>query len=111
MNLAHTYALALKDTDIKKVVAYMKAKGHLSLLPQILRIMERSPQRGDVLTVAKEEDIAGAQKRFPEAEVSVDPRIVGGFLLRKAGRVTDATYRKALVNIYTAVTHPLAPST
>lgn len=104
MTLAHNYALALKDMDVGKVVAYMKERGHVSLLPRVVRIMERNARSGDALTVAKQEDVAGARKRFSEADVSVDPRIVGGFLLRRKGRVIDATYRKALVNIYKAVT-------
>ena len=65
MNLAHTYAEVLKEVDttagVDRVIARMKEKGHLSLLPQVAAILKRSEASSDtVVTVAK----AGDEKKI-----------------------------------------------
>lgn len=102
MSLAGNYATLLREgTEPGKVLAYMKAKGHLTLLPQVARLIEREKEgAGDSVLVAKEKDAADAKRRFPGAKVVIDPRVVGGYLAKVGGTVVDATYRKALVSIY-----------
>ena len=100
MSLASNYAAVMKDLEVKKVVAYMKSKGHLSLLPQVLNILERGTGDTDVVRVARKEDLHLVEKKFPGATMVVDPTIVGGYLARKGSKLIDATYRKTLVTIY-----------
>lgn len=119
MNLAHAYAKLIQDASesgaarvfVDKLVAHMKAKGHLSLLPQVLRVLDRMPNSNEaVVTVKSEEDV----RRFKEEmkaflsengytdkpRVVVDPNIVGGFTARAGGKMLDRSFRSALVNIY-----------
>lgn len=101
MTLAHNYATVLKDgSKVAQVLAHMKAKGHLSLLPQVVRILSREIHTGEVVTVAHEKDAT----HFKHAKVVIDPRVVGGHIHRNGSTVTDASYRTALVTLYKAVT-------
>ncbi len=101
MSLAQNYAAIIEEgMPTEKVVAHMKTKGHLSLLPRILRILERAKTAEETITVAREADTAKISKKFPNARVVIDPKIVGGWFAKKGTAVTDATYRKALVSIY-----------
>jgi hypothetical protein len=85
MSLASNYVQVLKEgVDEKKVVAHMKAKGHLSLLPTVLRILKREKQRPETVTITAKDD----------------PRIVGGTITLKGFTLIDASYRKALVDLY-----------
>jgi hypothetical protein len=106
MSLASNYAALLSSgTEPDAVLAYMKQKGHLSLLPHIARLLEREAGvAGDTVLVAKEGDVRTAQEKFPSARVQQDPRVVGGYLAKVGGKIIDATYRRALVNIYKQVT-------
>lgn len=116
MSLATYYAhlIHLHDTAsyATKVVAYMKKKGHTTLLSQVVRILERMPKKeGGVLTVARKAD---AKKFHPHIEqvggqsdsvrVVVDPSIVGGYIAQKGPTLLDASYRRALVQLYQNVT-------
>lgn len=95
------YATVLREgADAEKTIAYMKAKGHLSLLPRIVALMERQKTSDSTVVVAREEDVAHAKKEHPEADIVVDPQIVGGMLVRKGSVLLDATYRRSLVEIY-----------
>ncbi|MEK7063482.1 MAG: hypothetical protein AAB955_02205 [Patescibacteria group bacterium] len=84
MSLAKNYAAVFKTLDSKKVLVYMKQKGHLRLLPQIVRILEREKVRPASITVTAKDD----------------PRIVGGSYTLDGYTLTDRTYRTALVNLY-----------
>jgi len=54
MNLAQNYARILRDgVDAAKTLAYMKARGHLSLLPQVVRMLEREQGRNDSVKRAR----------------------------------------------------------
>lgn len=120
MSLAHAYAEVIMTAEeegqgavfAEKVLTFMKHRGHLSLVPEIARIIERTPVRGGtVLTVA---DTASEKKfsneirealRTLKAEdlkqtVVVDPRAVGGFSLRAGSTIVDKTFRTALVSLY-----------
>lgn len=114
MNLAHAYASVLRENpsadNVKQTLAYMKSRGHLSTLPQVVRILEREKGANEaVVTVAREsdvkkfrEDIAKALTELGESEhsIAVDPHVVGGYIVRGRSKAIDRTYRKALVSIY-----------
>ena len=112
MNLAHAYANALESLNttqaVEQVIARMRLKGHLSLLPQGLNILERNDSATTaVLTVAKKEDanryltkvstVGGDEKT---ARIVVDPRTVGGYMARSGNMFVDATFRCSLVSLY-----------
>jgi F0F1-type ATP synthase delta subunit len=113
--LARTYANVLKELGeggVKKTLSYMKVRGHLSLLPEIVRILEREPAKPDaIVTVAKESDVKKLSSRIATALASlgksgtkpslrIDPRSVGGFSARAGSRSIDQSYRSALISIY-----------
>lgn len=100
MNLVQRYAQVLKEVDTKKVLAYMRARGHLSLLPKVVKQLEREPQKGDTVVVAHEKDVSKMKRKFSDAHIVVDEKIVGGYIARSGTMVTDASYRHALVTLY-----------
>lgn len=120
MNLPQTYAKLIQGIPaeearafVPKLVAYMKSRGHLSLLPHVLRILDREPKEKNaaVVTVAKESDSKKFASRVKEAlallkaedaraVTLVDPKAVGGFSVRAGGRLIDRTFRTGLVSIY-----------
>ncbi|MEK7613949.1 MAG: F0F1 ATP synthase subunit delta [Patescibacteria group bacterium] len=114
MSLAHYYATIIaplrEGGKIDEVIAYMKKRGHESLLPQVARIIERTPDSDQIqLTVASEKE---GKKFVPHAlhlgegtvETKVDPSIVGGYVVRKGGSLIDASYRRTLVSLYQKIT-------
>lgn len=100
-----------------KLIAYMKAHGHVSLLPAILRRVERTARSADsaVVTLAHASDaktlapkIAGALSTLGvegDYALSVDENIVGGYSVVARHKVIDQTYRKALVDLYQRITN------
>ncbi len=104
MSLAKNYATVLSEVTVESLIEYMKKKGHLSLLPQVVRILERTQDDRTLVTVANKKSATALRARFPDAKIILDPRIVGGHLVRQGARITDATYRRALVEIYKRVT-------
>ena len=100
MNLAQRYAVVAEHVETKKLLAYMKAKGHLSLLPKVVKHLERTPKSEHVVVVADEKDVSKMKKKFPESRIDVDQKIVGGYIARNGSEVTDASFRHALVTLY-----------
>lgn len=109
MSLANAYAKVLRDVPTKdvpaylpRVLAFMKGRGHLSLLPQVVRILEREPSdTGEaVAVIAKESDAKKFAEEIRGARVVVDPRIVGGYTVRTGSRFVDRSFRSALIAIY-----------
>ncbi|MEK9177197.1 MAG: F0F1 ATP synthase subunit delta [Patescibacteria group bacterium] len=119
MSLAQSYADALKELEAaqiadvaEKMIIRMKAKGHLSILPDVVRILERDAAKPDaIVAVASESDLKRHAKAIAAAlaAVSADPKsvatiiepnIVGGFSVRRGSKLVDATDRRALVSIY-----------
>lgn len=119
MNLAHAYARLIQEADdagakpefAGKIVTYMKSKGHLSLLPRVLRIAERMPKTNEaVVTVKNDADYKRYEKDIKTAlsgighkgalRVAHDAKIVGGYSVRAGGKITDRSFRSALVSIY-----------
>lgn len=105
------------DEFAKKLVAYLKKRGHLSLLPAIVARVERmaGAKAGAKVVLAK----AGDAQKFATSIASalttmgvpaddytlvVDERVVGGYVIEGKGKVVDRTYRTALVNLYQKIT-------
>ena len=106
----------------------LKAHGREALLSRIAsaftRIAEREAKRSDVvLTVAREKDIHRARleaKKYLEGmdaksarggsalgrdlKTQVDDTLIGGWRLEGRETLTDASYKKALLDLYTRVT-------
>jgi len=114
MSLASNYAALLsKGADVEKTLAYMKHRGHLSLVSQIVRILKREPAEANAATVllAKESDgkkysaaireaLAKLGADAARARTVIDERVVGGYQVRAGGKTLDHTFRSALVSIY-----------
>src|SRR3989338_184679 len=95
----------------------LKTHGREALLPRIAsaftRIAEREAKRSDVvLTVACEKDERHAHKEIKEqlARIGVDAKdlktqiddtLIGGWRLQGRETLTDASYKKALLDLYT----------
>ena len=104
------------DAFLTKFVAYLKARGHFGLLPQIVRRLGRvKTDKGASVTVATKDDaekfaqsIAAALSTLSvgagEYDVTVDERVVGGYAVRSKGKLIDRTYRTGLVQLYQNVT-------
>ena len=109
MSLANAYAKVLRDVPEKDVPAYLprvlafrKERGHLSLLSQVVRILEREPSDAGeaVAVIANESDAKKYAQEIGGARVVIDPRIVGGYTLRANSRLVDRSFRSALISIY-----------
>ncbi len=125
MSLATSYAAVVRDVPeteasafIPRLLAFMKSRGHLSLLSEIVRILEREPSERNqaVVTVAKEGDLKkfggeikaallkiGMEGSVPK--VIVDPRVLGGYSVRTESKLVDKSFRNALVSIYQNTIH------
>ena len=98
----------------------LKAHGREALLSRIAsaftRIAEREAKRSDVvLTVAREKDERHAHKEIKEVlarmgteskdlKTQIDDTLIGGWRLEGRETLTDASYKKALLDLYTRVT-------
>lgn len=116
MHMHETYAKALlelvnRGTTPKEAVASIRKvlskSGKASLFPSIAKSVARLAGRemrmkGTVLVVAKEADAAEAKERSGEkdAKVRIDPTIIGGWRLESAEELRDASYKRALLEIY-----------
>lgn len=113
--LSNAYAAILREKGseqgfIKKLRAFMAHRGHLSLLPEIVRVLERDPMRkGARVYLAKHEDGRKHSKDIreslkllgeEEAETIIDPDSVGGYKVLANSNVIDRSYRTALVSLY-----------
>lgn len=98
----------------EKMLAYMKRRGHLSILPAALRKVHAMGVKGTAhVTLARAEDaktfaprIAAALSALgveKEYDVRVDDRAVGGYSVRANGKVIDQSYRRSLVELYQRV--------
>lgn len=98
----------------------LKTHGREALLPRIAsafaRIAERETKRSDVvLTVAREKDERRAHKEAKELlshmgvevkdlKTQIDDTLIGGWRLEGRETLTDVSYKKALLDLYTRVT-------
>jgi len=97
----------------------LKRAGREELLPRIgrefSRIAHRESKREDmVVSVAHEKDVHHAKSKAREVmaklgidedvKTQVDDTLIGGWRLEGKGHLVDASYKKYLLDIYTAVT-------
>lgn len=100
----------------ESLVTVLKKRGHESLLPAILASFTRATEKKGVktvITVAREEDAAEAQRVLEEYatefdtaqhEVAVDDTIIGGYVIRGNDKILDRSFKSALLNLYQKVT-------
>lgn len=120
MSLANAYATVIRDAEAhgagrdfaEKLIAFMHARGHGSLMPRVIKLLEREPkQEKAVVTLARESDaqkftdsLAAALNAFGvskgEYAILVDPDMVGGYRVQSGHRLLDRSFRSALVSIY-----------
>ncbi len=119
MSLANTYAKVIQDAEGKpnvkafgdSLLAYMKAKGHMALLPQILSILSRAPERDTAIVKVRDAEDAKKYKKEIDATLSElgvkgahrtveEPRLVGGYSVQAGGKLVDKSFRSALVTLY-----------
>ncbi|MBY0539090.1 F0F1 ATP synthase subunit delta [Patescibacteria group bacterium] len=122
MSFSHAYAAVIREAEennlgkpfAEKLLKYMKAKGHLSLLSQVLRLTARASKKGiTTVTVAKKNDtdkykagISAALKSLSADTHHVvieDERMVGGYTVRAKGKLIDNSFRSALVSLYRSI--------
>lgn len=121
MSLSHAYAAVIREAEennlgkpfAEKLLRYMKAKGHLSLLSQIVKVSARASKKGiATVTVAKRHDvekhktaISAALKSLSVDDhlVTEDERMVGGYMVRAKGKIIDNSFRSALVSLYRSI--------
>ncbi len=122
------WQLVASGMDAKKAVHAMheklKADGRGALFQRVgrafVRLSEREARKRDfVLTVAREKDLADAQKAAKKIidayssefgtdganlKTQVDDSLIGGWRLEGNERLVDASYKKRLLDLYNSVT-------
>src|SRR6185503_9958613 len=92
---------------VAKVRAALVERGRATLMPAVGRAFERlawreAQKNRSVLVVARKSDEAKARRESAaaEAELSVDPSIIGGWQLFEKGEMRDESWKSALLHIY-----------
>ncbi len=107
-----------EDTLVRGLIETLRSRGHLRLVPGILRLLEadRASEREEtLLTLARTgdrerlaKDIAKAATELgvsaEVAAVRTDETLVGGFTLSSGNRLLDRSYKRALVDLYRTLT-------
>jgi F0F1-type ATP synthase delta subunit len=112
--------LATKDIEgvLKSTEALLKEKGHLRLWPSVLKGVVRALQKYEEdktpqVTIASESSLdvvalkAALKELSLDTEVTrrtVDPTLIGGFIIQHQDKMLDKSYKRALVEIYHQVT-------
>lgn len=98
-----------EDEVVKNLVAHLKEKGRVKLLPGILRslvtLQERNRTLGATVEVAHEKDakhaLAEAKALGIEADKAVvNPILLSGWRARKEGMLVDRSGKRALSDLY-----------
>lgn len=123
--LIRRYAALIRDAIqngaskdfVTSFLNYLKVRGHQSLLPAVLRRLERENVGTSdvVVSLAKASDAKkfapalasalsqlGAEKS--EYRVVEDGALVGGYTVKAGGKIIDRSYRTALVTLYQNLT-------
>ncbi len=125
MTLADAYARALvacataRPDDAAALVAALRAslarRGHLRLLPSIIRACERLLQFRALsqprLVLARPDDATALEKEISAACAALglsgapalremDPTLIGGFVLTDGARRWDTSHKRALIALY-----------
>ncbi len=117
--IKHIQAGKSVDTALTNLKAIMQKKGHGRLLTQVLKAAMRElsailPRERAVVTYATEVGVdatkldtaltAVGYTKDSELETKIDPTIIGGLTVRFKGKQLDASYKRALRDLYTRVT-------
>ncbi len=103
----------IPEKAVDALVAFLKRKGAMSLLPNVLhaytRIQARENRKRPVLRVARHDDAATIIAsdeiiRSLQPEVLVDTTLIGGYVLSKGTERIDASHKGALLNLYHKIT-------
>lgn len=96
---------------VASIVKALHSRGRDSLLPRVGRAFERLATRHTQkniarITVAHAEDAGLARKsaNISEADVHIDDSLIGGWRILKNEMLTDASYKKHLLQIYNRAT-------
>lgn len=116
-----TYKVLTENGDTKHVLgslsSYLKKRGLLKLYPAILRGLEAKVVRKEKnlvprITVAREKDLerhkAEIQTYTGEdstPQVTIDPTIIGGFIIKTKGTYIDQSHKSKLLQAYHRVTN------
>ena len=114
MHLAYAQALwelIQKGEKPKEAVTrihdVLATNGRAALMPAVGRAFERLAQREtqknrSMLVVARRGDEAAARKAFgaKDAELCIDETLIGGWQLFDKDRLTDVSFKKYLLDIY-----------
>lgn len=94
-------------TVLKNLQAALRARGHEKLYAAILRFVARTYPAAaaagrPLLVVAKESDAAvyTAALKLKEADIKIDPSIVGGYVLMEHDQRRDHSYKSKLLTWY-----------
>lgn len=116
--IKHIQAGKSTDTALSNLKALMQKKGHTRLLAQVLKASVRElttilPRGKAVVTVATAGGVTEAELTTALAKVGhtseieldhkIDPTLIGGLTVRFKGQMLDASYKKALRDLYTRV--------
>jgi F0F1-type ATP synthase delta subunit len=108
---------------LKRFVTIVHQNGHRTLLPRIVRQIEKGVERAkreetilmtsahemteaETATLLKQEpfrNILGAKHK--KVERKVDKNIIGGHILKTSSRKVDTSYKQALTNLYQHITN------
>ena len=115
---ARAYATALTEAlkgkttaEQSKVVTqfikYVKVRKHEGILPAVAAQLERgvSTKKEESLVVAKKKDLVRARKEAgTKVGAIINPSLVGGWQHYKDGVLTDASYKRSLIELYRNIT-------
>lgn len=118
MKLDRIYAEALsknaqKASDVDALVAHLKERGRLKLLPGILRELkqmeERRKQQAPLLEVANEGEASQAKREAADhgiaaEQVRINHALIRGWRARAHGMLVDRSGKRALVDLYRQIT-------
>ena len=115
---ARTYATALTEAlkgkttaeqtkVVTRFVTYVKSRKHEGILPAVAAQLERgiTTEKEESLVVAKKGDLVRARKEAgTKVGAIINPNLVGGWQHYKDGVLTDASYRRSLIELYRNIT-------
>ncbi len=118
LSYAHAVKKAIKDglgvsEAVKNLIKVLKNRGALALLPKIAleleRIESREGRARSTLSVANDADWSTALKESGANKEGVikqiDETLIGGFKFEEDGKLTDTSYKRALLDLYRKITN------
>lgn len=105
-------------TTVRNLIGLMAAKRRLFALPQVIDMVARlaAEHRGEITaevtaarplsdaqTAALKEQLAGATDRTVKLNVTVDPGLIGGLVVKLGSRMIDTSIRSKLMGLQTAM--------